>query len=246
LATLISRTRPAPLHDQIRRAIHARIQSGELRPGDRLPTEHEYSEQFGVSLAPIRQALLDLVAAGLIVRIKGRGTFVAESRVDTPVTLLASFTDGLRSRRIPFSMTVLDQVAAPGPPHVLAALELEVGAPVVRLRRLAFVRGEPAAILDAHLDAKRFGRLVSMTGFESGRSLYRTLEEEFGTQVGKARSTLEVVRCDDEQAESLGVSLGTPALLVRSVTEDPTGRPIELADVLYRGDRFIFRIDSGP
>ncbi|MEJ7697147.1 MAG: GntR family transcriptional regulator [Candidatus Limnocylindrales bacterium] len=245
MATLISRTRPAPLHDQIRRAIHARIQSGELRPGDQLPTEHEYAGQLGVSLAPVRQALLDLVAAGLIVRIKGRGTFVAESRVDTPVTLLASFTDALRSRRIAFSMTVLDHAIAPGPPYVVAALELGIGAPVVRLRRLALVRGEPAAILDAHLDAERFGRLASITGFESGRSLYRTLEEEFGTQVGKARSTLEVVRCDDDQAELLGVSLGTPALFVRSVTEDEEGRPIELADVLYRGDRFIFRIDSG-
>ena len=244
MAALISRTRPAPLHDQIRRAIHARIQTGELRPGDRLPTEHGYAEQFGVSLAPVRQALLDLVAAGVVVRTKGRGTFVAESRVDTPVTLLASFTDALRSRRIAFSITVLDLVIAPGPTHVLAALELGVGAPVVRLRRLALVRGEPAAILDAYLDAERFGRLVSMTGFESGRSLYRTLEEEFGTHVGTARSTLEVVRSDDDQAELLGGSLGTPALLVRSVTDDATGRPIELADVLYRGDRFIFRIDS--
>ncbi|MEP6638002.1 MAG: GntR family transcriptional regulator [Chloroflexota bacterium] len=245
MATLISRTRPAPLHDQIRRAIHARIQSGELLPGDQLPTEHQYAEQLGVSLAPIRQALLDLVTAGLIVRVKGRGTFVAESRVDTPVTLLASFTDALRSRGIDFSMTVLDQAVERGSPHVLAALGLENASSIVRLRRLAIVRGEPAAILDARLDAERFGSLVSMPGFESGRSLYRTLEDEFATHVGKARSTLEVVRCDDDQAELLGVSLGTPALLVRSVTEDPTGRPIELADVLYRGDRFIFRIDSG-
>lgn len=241
---LVSRTRPAPLHDQIRRAIQAQIQAGELRPGDQLPTEHEYAEQLGVSLAPVRHALLDLVAAGLIVRTKGKGTFVAESRVDTPVTLLASFTDALRSRRIPFSMTVLDQAVAPGPAHVLVALKLPVGAPVLRIRRLALVRGDPAAILDAYLDAERFGRLVSITGFESGRSLYRTLEEEFGTQVGQAQSTLEVVRCDDDQAELLDVSPGTPALLVRSITEDVTGRPAELADVLYRGDRFTFRIDS--
>ena len=244
MTNLISRTRPAPLHDQIRRAIQARIQSGGLRPGDRLPTEHEYAEQFGVSLAPVHQALLDLVAAGMVIRLKGKGTFVAESRLDTPVTLLASFTDALRSLRIAFSMTVLDQEVVPGPSHVLEALELPVGAPVVRIRRLALVRGEPAAILDAYLDAGRFGRLASITGFESGRSLYRTLEEEFGTQVGQAQSTLEVVRCDDDQAELLDVPLATPALLVRSVTEDVTGRPAELADVLYRGDRFTFRIDS--
>ena len=240
----MSRTRPAPLHDQIRRAIHAQIQSGELRSGDQLPTEHEYAARFRVSIAPVRQALLDLVAAGMVIRIKGKGTFVAEGRVDTPVTLLASFTDELRSRRIPFSMTVLDQGVGSGPNHVIQALGLKPGASVVRLRRLALVRGEPAAILDAYLDAERFGRLEAMLGFEEGRSLYRTLEQMFETPVGTARSTLEVVRCDDDQADLLGVSLGAPALLVRSLTHDAAGRPIESADILYRGDRFIFRIDS--
>ena len=244
MTTAVSRTRPAPLHDQIRRAIHAQIQSGELRPGDQLPTEHEYAERFGVSIAPVRQALLDLVAAGMVIRIKGKGTFVAEGRVDTPVTLLASFTDELRSRRIPFSITVLDQVVGPGPHHVLKALGLGSGSSVIRLRRLAVVQGEPAAILDAYLDAERFGRLASMLGFEEGRSLYRTLEETFETPVGTARSTLEVVRCDEDQADLLAVSLGAPALLVRSLTHDTAGKPIELADILYRGDRFIFRIDS--
>lgn len=241
---LVNRTRPAPLHHQVRRAIQAQIQADSLKPGDRLPAEHEFAEQFGVSLAPVRQALLDLVAAGIVVRVKGKGTFVAETRVDTPVTLLASFTDELRARRITFSMTVLDQALVQGPSHVLAALELPVGAEVVRVRRLALVRGEPAAILDAYLDAERFGGLASITGFELGRSLYRTLEDDFDTKVGQAQSTLDVVRCDDDQAELLEVPLGTPALLVRSVTQDMEGRPVELADVLYRGDRFTFRIDS--
>jgi GntR family transcriptional regulator len=141
-------------------------------------------------------------------------------------------------------MIVLDQVVVPGPAHVTKALELRAAQAVVRLRRLAVVRGDPAAILDVYLDAQRFGGLASMNGFESGRSLYRTLEEAFETEVGTARSTLEVVRCDDDQAELLGVPIGTPALLARSVTDDAAGRPTEFADVLYRGDRFIFRIDS--
>jgi DNA-binding GntR family transcriptional regulator len=42
----------------------------------------------------------------------------------------------------------------------------------------------------------------------------------------------------------LGVTIGTPVLLARSVTQDADGRPIEVAEVLYRGDRFTFRIDS--
>jgi GntR family transcriptional regulator len=240
----ISRTRSTPLHDQIRRMIRGQIAAGELRPGDRLPTEHEYASRFGVSLAPVRQALLDLVSSGLLVRVKGRGTFVREAKVEESISLLTSFTESLRSRGEAFSMQVLDQRVEPAPTDVARRLGVRTGTHLVRLRRLARVRDEPAAILDARLPAARFGRLATIAGFDDGRSLYGTLEAEFDTRVGGAHSALEVVRCDEDEAELLGVSEGTPALLVRSVTMDDKGRPVEAADVLYRADRFTFTIDS--
>ena len=242
--TVVSRTRAAPLHDQIRRLIEERIESGDLRPGDQLPTEHEYAETLGVSIAPVRQALLDLANRGLVVRTKGRGTFVAESALEVPVSLLESFTDALRARNVPFTVTVLDQGIVADRPDVAIRLGLPADAPMVRLRRVARIRGEVVAALDAYLDGDRFGRLSRIDGFGDGRSLYRTLEQEFGIRVGQATGTLEVERSNDAQSELLGVTIGTPVLLARSVTEDADGRPIEVAEVLYRGDRFIFRIDS--
>jgi GntR family transcriptional regulator len=242
--TVVSRTRAAPLHDQIRRSIEERIESGDLRPGDQLPTEHEYAETLGVSIAPVRQALLDLANRGLVVRTKGRGTFVAESALEVPVSLLESFTDALRARNVPFTVTVLDQGIVADRPDVAIRLGLPADAPMVRLRRVARIRGEVVAALDAYLDGDRFGRLSGIDGFGEGRSLYRTLEHEFGIRVGQATGTLEVERSNDAQSELLGVTIGTPVLLARSVTEDADGRPIEVAEVLYRGDRFIFRIDS--
>jgi GntR family transcriptional regulator len=242
--TVVSRTRAAPLHDQIRRSIEERIESGDLRPGDQLPTEHEYAETLGVSIAPVRQALLDLANRGLVVRTKGRGTFVAESALEVPVSLLESFTDALRARNVPFTVTVLDQGIVTDRSDVAIRLGLPADAPMVRLRRVARIRGEVVAALDAYLDGDRFGRLGGIGGFGDGRSLYRTLEQEFGIRVGQATGTLEVERSNDAQSELLGVTIGTPVLLARSVTEDADGRPIEVAEVLYRGDRFIFRIDS--
>jgi GntR family transcriptional regulator len=244
MALAVSRSRATPLHDQIRRAIHAQIASGELPPGARLPTEQEYAESFGVSIAPVRQALLDLVASGYLVRVKGRGTFVREAKVEEAITLLASFTDGLRARAEKFAIRVLALEIEPADDVVRAELGLRSREPVVALRRVAEVRGEPAALLDAYLPADRFGRLVRFGGWAEGRSLYRTLEEAFATRVGQARSTLEVIRCDDDQADLLGVAVGAPALLVRSVTDDVDGVHVEAAHVVYRADRFTFTIDS--
>jgi GntR family transcriptional regulator len=242
--TVVSRTRAAPLHDQIRRSIEERIESGDLRPGDQLPTEHEYAETLGVSIAPVRQALLDLANRGLVVRTKGRGTFVAEPALEVPVSLLESFTDALRARNVSFTVAVLDQGIVADRPDVAIRLGLPAEARLVRLRRVARIRDEVVAALDAYLDGDRFGRLIGIEGFGDGRSLYRTLEQEFGIRVGQATGTLEVQRSNDAQSELLGVTIGTPVLLARSVTQDADGRPIEVAEVLYRGDRFTFRIDS--
>jgi GntR family transcriptional regulator len=140
-------------------------------------------------------------------------------------------------------MRVLEQRLVPAPPAVARDIEVPPGAPVVRVQRLAVVRGEPAAVLDAYLPAGRFGALADGGGFDEGQSLYRRLEEEFGLQIRGTSGTLRVVHCDDTQATLLDVPVGTPALLVQSVARDVAGRPVEAANVLYRADRFVFHIE---
>ena len=248
MSVSISRTSAVPLHLQIRRRIQEEIASGLLAPGARLPTEQEYAEQFGVSIAPVRQALLDLADAGLVVRQKGKGTFVLGARVEEEIDLLTSFTDSLRRRGVPVRIQVLECIRVTAPTEVAGSLGLRPGATVVHLRRLAWIGDDPAALLDAWLPASTFGRLADLTDFETGRSLYATLETEFDVRLGLARSRLEVGRSTEEEARLLGLAEGSPLLRVASVTEDAVGRLVEVAWVVYRADRFVFTMTSlrGP
>ncbi|MCX7799281.1 MAG: substrate-binding domain-containing protein [Fimbriimonadales bacterium] len=91
-----------PAHAQIREAILEQVRSGALRPGERLPSEPEIAERFGVSRMTANKAILALVQDGWLVREKGRGTFVAESpgiaegqvcRVVVPVDSLGAIGD---------------------------------------------------------------------------------------------------------------------------------------------------------
>ncbi|MFB9326175.1 GntR family transcriptional regulator [Paenibacillus aurantiacus] len=66
-----------PLYKQIQQAIKAQIALGNLRPGDRIPSEKELAEQFHVSLITTKNALSGLADEGIVVRMKGKGTFVA-------------------------------------------------------------------------------------------------------------------------------------------------------------------------
>lgn len=243
---LVTRTRAVPLHEQIRRVIEEQVSSGQLPPGARLPTEHEYAQLFGVSLAPVRQALLALAGAGRVVRIKGRGTFVRQAKLEEPIALLTSFTESLRARGLAVDIQLLDQLVTRADRPVALALKIKIADRVVRLRRLAIVANEPAAVLDAYLPADRFGEVVHLEGFETGRSLYRTFEEQFDTRLGRAESVIEVIRCTDERGDLLDLPLGDPALVVQSTTHDIDGEPIEVSWVTYRADRFRFTIRSQP
>jgi len=73
LSMSISRGSPVPLHHQLRQLLQDQIERGSLRPGQQLPHERQYAEHLGISLAPVRQALLDLVRLGLVVRVRGKG-----------------------------------------------------------------------------------------------------------------------------------------------------------------------------
>ncbi len=244
MTAVVSRARAIPLHVQIRQAIQADVTEGVLPPGAQLPPEHEYARRFGVSLAPVRQALNDLVNAGVIVRMKGRGTFVREERVEEEFDLLRSFTDNLRARGVAFTMSVVDRSVAPAPPVVAAALALGAHAESVHLRRLASIEHEPVAILESWLPADRFRGVLTVGGLDGGRSLWSALEDEFGVTLGVSRSTVEIVRLADDQADLLLQGVGTPALLLSGVAEDTAGQPVELSRTYYRADRFRFTVKS--
>jgi len=75
---VINRDVPIPIYYQLKQLIKDQVERGVLKPGDQIPSEDELCTRYGISRTPVRQALTELVHEGLLVRIHGRGTFVAE------------------------------------------------------------------------------------------------------------------------------------------------------------------------
>src|ERR1051326_3526575 len=116
LALAISRSSPVPLHHQLRHELQSQIERGTLRPGQQIPHERQYAAHLGISLAPVRQALLDLVRQGYLLRVRGKGTFVPDDKVVEKISLLGSFTESLRGQGLEPEITVIQArvVAPPG------------------------------------------------------------------------------------------------------------------------------------
>jgi GntR family transcriptional regulator len=237
---VISRTSAIPLHTQFRAHLLRRIERGELRQGQKLPSEREYADQLGVSLAPIRQAILDLAKEGYLHRTRGRGTFVQEAKVDEKIAILSSFTQSMRAKGLEPDLHIRFRGLAVANGKIVRALGSRERK-LLLIRRLASVEGEPFALLDAYLSPQAFPRLMHAELLED--SLYQTMEALYGVVPTRAVSTIEVIRCQDE-AELLGLTPGMPALQVEGTTFDAGDRPVEFSRVIYRADRFRFTIES--
>jgi GntR family transcriptional regulator len=241
LAFAINRSSALPYHEQVYRLMLDEIMSGSLTPGDKVLREKEYAARLGISLAPVRQAFLALARDGYLTRTRGRGTFVRELKVASKIQLLSGFTAALEATGLPVRMRVLAAEQVPAGEAVAEALGLPMGASLFHLRRLAFLAGEPVALLLALLPARLCEGLSEL---DLTASLYETLERRHGTVMTSARNTIEVVRALPEHSSHLQVPVGEALLQVEAVTHDQRGTPAEFSQVLYRVDRFRFEIES--
>jgi GntR family transcriptional regulator len=222
-----------PRYYEIEQALRARI--ADLRPNDPLPSDAMLCEEFGVSRMTARNAVQRLAQEGIVYRVPGRGTFVAEPPVHRQAGNLLSFTEEMRRRgRVPSSRVVDRAVREPRPLEA-SRLQLEPGAEVIAVRRLRLADAEPMAFEEAVFPAA-LAPLLLAADLEH-QSLHDTLVDggHVPTQ-GRARLGAEAATPAD--SELLGVPEGAPLLVEKRVIHDQDGRPLELCESRYAGDRY--------
>lgn len=242
LAREVHRHSPTPLHHQIKVAVLQGIEQGWLRPGSQLPRERHLAEALGVSLAPVRQAMVDLTKEGYVDRTRGKGTFVRERKMVEKIQILGSFHGSMRQQGLAPRVRVLTSTVEVAPDQVSEALRLRGRREAWCLRRLAVLDDVPVAALTAWLPA-RFQK--GMSGHDLGEgSLYDALAAVHDLEMTSADNLVEVGRAGLDDADLLELTPGSPLLEVTGVTRDQKDRPVEYSRVLYRPEHFRFAIES--
>ncbi len=207
-----------------------------------MPGDHALCETYGVSRTVVRQALSELEVEGVVVRDRGRGTFVAPARADEG--LIASLT-GLHEDLATKGVTLRSQVhtiaVVPADDNQADALGLDVGDPVVHIERLRSVADEPwvFAVTDVPAWAAPGLEQEDLTD----RSLYELLEEEYDVRLVRGRRVVEARVAGQRLARLLGVRRSDPLLVLRSVSVDEEARPVESFVAFHRGDRSRFEVE---
>ena len=220
-------------------AVHKHVQVREYvrellagaPPGHPAPSERELVHQFGVARMTVRQALDALVSEGLLERIPGRGTFVAQRRA-AEVARLTSFTEDMQRRgHTAGSRTVVARLEAAGP-GVARALEIAEGDPIIHWQRVRTADGTPMCTEDAYLPATLVpGRLENLPD-----SLYADLRER-GLEPTWGEDSVDAGIAAAPEARLLDLPVGAAVLRVaRRAFADRT--PVAVSRSTYRADKF--------
>ncbi|MBO0812715.1 MAG: GntR family transcriptional regulator [Microlunatus sp.] len=238
----IDRSSPMPFYHQLKQLIIADIARNGRKPGDRLPGDNVLCATYDVSRTVVRQALSELEVEGVIVREKGRGTFVAPEPANEG--LIASLT-GLYEDLMVLGLQLHTEVkkigVAPADDSQAAALQIPGGDPVVHIERLRFVSGEPWVFTVTDIPHEIAPGLENED--LTDRSLYAVLESDYHVRLLRGRRSVEAAQAGARLARMLNIRAADPLLVLRSVSVGEAGRPVESFAAFHRGDRSRFEVE---
>lgn len=232
-----------PIYFRIQQHLRSLMESGQLQPGDRLPSETELATSFKTTRATVRQALTRLVFEGAIVRKVGNGSFVSERTVDTPLdtTVWQSFEEQMNAQgaRVTFKLLRFERVAAKQ--EVVSALNLKSGASVYQLERLRYVDGNVIG-LEARSIIESIGERMSDQGLHD-TATQALIEQVLGAPLGTIKVTLRVASASRVLAKRLDVAIGSPLLIREHTFLTVDDQPILHGDAIYIEEfRFSYEI----
>jgi len=221
------------IHQELRR----RIQEGDYAADASLPSQRRLSEEFGVTLMTLRQAVDVLKREGLLVTRHGLGTFVAPRRFSYSIGPLRSLAQEMAAQGLSIRTKVLCLKEVAPEPWLAAELALPRGGRAVLLERLRIIDDAPAVYQRSFLPAAVGGALH--VGELERSSLYDLMTERLGIEVHHARERLCPTVLDAPLARLLERRKGEPALLSERLTLTATERPVLHDQAFMPGDRLI-------
>jgi len=229
-----------PLYYQLETILRRKIDSGELTRGAVIPSEETLAQEYQVSRVTIRQALSLLVQDGLLIRHRGKGTFVSKTCRVLPASKLSGSLEDL------ISMGVLTQakpinvsMRAPGE-DARQALELGPEEQVLHIERLRLTDDTPLSYVNNYFPAAIGEKLMKLD--LDAKPLLVILEDDLGIEVGEALQTVEATVAEVDVAKLLETRVGDPLLKVKRTVYDVQHRPVEYVSVLYRADKYSFSV----
>lgn len=230
-----------PRYQQIKSYILDGIKQQAFPPGGKIPTEIQLAEQFEVSRMTVNKAIRDLVQENMLVRYPGIGTFVSDTKAESPLADIRNIADEVRQRGHEYSCQI-EQLSETSADDSIA---MQMGVPVgTRVYHSIIVH------LEERLPIQLENRYViaSLVPGYLEQDYTRATPNEFLSKVCPISSIEHIVEAvlPGEKAQALlDIDANTPCILVNRRTWSD-GRLISFASLTHPGPRYKLRSITSP
>ena len=232
-----------PYYLQIEAILRDQIASGDLRPGDLVPTEKTLCDQYGVSRPTVRQAIKNLEIDGLLVRQRGKGTRIIERPEDKISPLIDLQLADL------LSITKADDIVLArtgnciSPPAVRAEFDFDKPQEVFSFVRVYLADGIPVMTSKSFLPIET-AKLLNEKDFVA-KNFLQILSHKLGKKIAQCDQQIDAILAEPSMADFLEVSPGTPLLSVRMTARDQNSLAAIHCHTLIRTDQGKLNVSMG-
>ncbi len=229
------------LYQQLIDEIQNMIFQGELSEGDRLMTETELSEAYGVSRITVRKAIEFLVEEGILIKKQGIGTFVAQKKLRRKMDVFMGFTRSCELDGKKPGTKLLSTELARADAKDRERLKLHGSEKILKIRRIRLTDDVPVIIEENHFPQK----YAFLLGEDLENSLYQMLSDH-GIQMGGGNRRVSICPATEEEAQILGVAAGDPLLFMQDWCVSSEGEPVHTCKSVINPQRYVLEINTVP
>ncbi len=227
------------LYMQLMRILREQINNRNWQLGQQIPTEEELCKKYNVSKITVRQAINNLVSEGYLIKIQGKGTFVAESLPVVGLAMKTRLTEEMFGKEVKLDRKVLFQGIKEPNPEIRTYLKTEDRIYYILSKRS--VHGETAYIEETFIPYEMLPDIEKIDIAYS--SLYSILQEKATKKIFKMIQTIEILLATGESAKNLGIEQGLPVLTVHRLFLSSDNLPIAYKKIQGRTDRYKFQTE---
>jgi GntR family transcriptional regulator len=235
--------RIVPLYHQVQQVIRHRIATRQYDPGLQIPSEHELGRELKVSRVTIREALRELVRENLLIKVQGKGTFVAPElpKVLQPIKY-NGFLEDLYQRVEQLEVVNVSTARTSPTEYVRTTLNLPAAdREIVLIKRCRHVDGAPFSFTVNYLPLE-IGTRIDPAVLKTV-PLNTVLERDLKIPVLRAEETVEAAPANPEVAAQLDIPVLYPVMHVTRVMFTDGDRAFEVVETFYRADKYHYLVN---
>lgn len=238
---MLDKSSPKPLYLQLEEILRTSINNGEWAPNHAIPSEIELSRLYDVSRMTTRSVVTQLVNEGLLYRVQGKGTFIAEPKITTQSPAYMGVREQLERMGYQIATKLVDFKVTNADIRLSGILDVGAGETLYYIRRVRFADGKHISLHSSYIPVSLAPGLTD-ENLES-EQLCVILERQYGLEPASVSETLESVLANDTEAELLKIDRRFPLLMLEDVNKTASGRIFEYSKVLFRGDKVKLRFE---